>query len=241
MRTWGVWAAAGLLILPGSVFAQEATKGKDHMSVIVSRRVAADFDLNADPEAEAWKAVPAVVAEKDRRGTVVAGHRTEIRSRWTTSHLYLHFRCPYVDLHLHPDPKTDVETNKLWEWDVAEVFVGADFQNIERYKEFQVSPQGEWVDLAIDLSANPPAYDWTWNSGFEAKARLDRAKKVWYGAMRIPLRAIDDREPRPGLELRINFYRIQGPPPNRTWINWQPVNDESFHTPSAFGRLRLGE
>ena len=45
----------------------------------------------------------------------------------------------------------DIETNELWNWDVAEVFIGSDFKNIRRYKEFEVSPQAEWVDLDINL------------------------------------------------------------------------------------------
>jgi hypothetical protein len=39
--------------------------------------------------------------------------------------------------------------------------------------------------------------------------------------------------------MRINLYRCQGKPPERKLINWQPVNNDSFHTPEAFGRLRL--
>jgi hypothetical protein len=229
---------AALLVAP---LAAQGTGRGDHVSLIVSHRAPADFALTADPGAPAWKGIAGVVAEKDRRGTAVPGHRTEIRSRWTPANLYLLFVCPYEELHLRPDPSTSKETNKLWEWDVAEVFVGSEFEQIRRYKEFQVSPQGEWVDLAIDLGAQPPAYDWLWNSGFEVKARLDRAARVWYGEMRIPLSAIDGRTPVPRLEMRINFYRIQGAPPNRKWINWQPVNNDSFHTPEAFGRLRLGE
>jgi hypothetical protein len=56
-------------------------------------------------------------------------------------------RLHYEELYLHPNPSATTETNKLWEWDVAEVFIGSDFKNIRQYKELQVSPQGEWVDL----------------------------------------------------------------------------------------------
>ena len=47
----------------------------------------------------------------------------------------------------------DIETNELWNWDVAEVFIGSDFKNIRRYREFEVSPQAEWVDLDLNLDA----------------------------------------------------------------------------------------
>jgi hypothetical protein len=229
--------AVGLCGLLASVAGEAQTKPE--ADVLVSRRIPADFALTADPDAPPWKGVAGVFAERDRRGVVVPGHRTEIRSRWTEKNLYLLFVSPYEELHLKPEPVTHADTNKLWEWDVAEAFIGSDFQDIKKYKEFQVSPQGEWVDLAIDRGTQPPTHDTTWNSGYEVKARLDRAKRVWYGEMRIPIASLDARPPKPGLEMRINLYRCQGKPPERKLINWQPVNNDSFHTPEAFGRLRL--
>jgi hypothetical protein len=208
-------------------------------SVIVSHRARADFALTADPGAAAWKSVQGVVAEKDRFGKVVPHHRTEIRSRWTDKNVYFLFIAPYDDLYVKPNPTTTAETDKLWDWDVAEAFIGTDFQDIKKYKEFQVSPQSEWVDLAIDRGKTPPSHDVSWNSGYEVKARVDRDKHVWYGEMRIPLEAIDVKAPKNGVVTRINLYRCQGPPEGRKYINWQPVNNETFHTPEAFGRLRL--
>jgi hypothetical protein len=213
--------------------------GAGETNVILSRHAGSDFALAADPGSAAWRGIEGVFAEKDRRGTVVPGHRTEVRSRWTAGSLYLLFICPYEELSLKPDPSTAGETDKLWNWDVAEAFIGTDFTEIKKYREFQVSPQGEWVDLAIDRGTQPPTHDVTWNSGYEVKARLDPRLGVWYGEMRIPMAALGIRAPRVGQEMRINLYRCQGPPPARKYVNWQPVNSESFHTPEAFGRLRL--
>ena len=64
-------------------------------------------------------------------------------------------------------------------------------------------------------------------------------KKIWYGEMRIPFDKIDKRPPKSGNELRINFYRLQGPPPNRSRITWRPTNSDNYHVPEAFGTLRL--
>ncbi|HYU42610.1 MAG TPA: carbohydrate-binding family 9-like protein [Vicinamibacteria bacterium] len=208
-------------------------------SVIVSHRARADFALTADPGAAAWKSVEGVVAEKDRFGKVVPHHRTEVRSRWTDKNLYFLFIAPYDELYVKPNPTTAAETDKLWDWDVAEAFIGTDFKDIKKYKEFQVSPQAEWVDLAIDRGKDPPSHDVSWNSGYEVKARVDRDKHVWYGEMRIPLESIDVKAPKNGVETRINLYRCQGAPADRKYINWQTVNNETFHTPEAFGRLRL--
>src|SRR6185437_1846201 len=140
-------------------------------------------------------------------------------------------------LHLHPHPSRTTETNKLWEWDVAEVFIGSDFKNIRHYREFEMSPQGEWLDLDIDLSRSAPADGWTWNSGFEVAASIDTDHKVWYGAMRIPYRSIDSRAAAPGNLLRVNFYREQGP--RQVESAWRPTMQRTYHVPEKFGTLKL--
>lgn len=198
-----------------------------------------DFALTADPAAKQWKGAPAIIAEVDHFGKTVAGHRTEIRSRWTKDNLYFLFVCPFEEMNLKENPSTEIETNRLWNWDVAEVFVGADFKNIRRYREYQLSPQGEWVDLDIDRDQPKPEGGWVWNSGFKVKARLDREKKIWYGEMQIPIRSIEERPAAAGNQMRINFYRIQGPPATKKYICWQPTGKLNNHVPEAFGRLEL--
>lgn len=220
-----------LIVMVSMASAQDA--------MIKSARAMADFALTADPNSKDWRGVKGVKSERGPTGERTPGHRTEIRSRWTEKNLYFLFTCPYEQLYLTPNPSTTTETNKLWEWDVAEVFIGTDFQNIKRYTEFQVSPQGEWVDLMIDRGPNPPNHDWQWNSGFEVKARIDREKKIWYGEMRIPIDKIDTRAARFGNLMRINFYRLQGPPPDRKYISWQPTGAKNYHVPEAFGTLKL--
>lgn len=164
-------------------------------------------------------------------------HRTEVRSRWTSEHLYFLFTCPYDELHLKPAPKLDAETNELWNWDVAEVFLGSDFENIRRYREFEVSPQGEWVDVDVDLSNPRHEEGWVWNSGMVVAATIDAGRKVWFGAMRIPYQSIDAQPAAAGNTLRMNLYRSQGP--RHQPIAWQPTEKETFHVPEAFGTLLL--
>src|SRR5215467_7072696 len=140
--------------------------------VIVAHRAKSDFDLTADPDSKAWKGVRGVFADKGPMGQPAPGHPTEIRSRWTEGNLYFLFICPYQKLHLKPDPITNADTNHLWDWDVAEVFIGSDFQHIRHYQEFEVSPQGEWVDLDINRDFPKPESGWKWDSGFTSKARI---------------------------------------------------------------------
>ena len=207
--------------------------------VLFSKRASADFGLSVDPDSAAWKNAPRVVTDTDRFGERVPNARTEIRSRWTKENLYFLFISHYETLYLKPEPSLEKETFGLWDYDVVEVFVSSDLKNIHSYKEFEVSPRGEWVDLDIDRSRKDKASDWMWNSGFRFKTKIDEARKVWICEMQIPWKAIDTRPVRAGNELRLNLYRIEGGPEKRKYIAWQQVNSESFHTPERFGRLRL--
>ena len=204
-----------------------------------SLRLQADRALDLDPASPLWSAARPVYAERGRWGEAEPAGRTEIRSRWTEKNLYLLFVCPYRRMHLKPDPHPGRETDHLWDWDVAEAFIGTDFGHIGRYTEYEVSPQGEWVDLEIDRDHPAAQGGIGWNSGFEAKARIDRAASVWYAAMRIPMQAIGLKGAAPGKKMRMNLYRIEGPPPDRTYITWQPTQSETFHVPEAFGTLTL--
>jgi tetratricopeptide (TPR) repeat protein len=210
------------------------------VATIRSVRAKQDAAPITDPADPFWKDIPAVASDNNQYGNMVSPRKTEFRSRWTEGYLYFLFVCPFEELYLRPNPQTSRDTVGLWDWDVAEVFLGNDFEHIKRYKEFEVSPQSEWVDLDINLEARSDD-GWKWNSGFVVAARIDKDAKVWYGAMKIPYKSIDTRPPRPGLKLRANLYRIEGPEPARKFICWQPTHSPTFHMPVAFGRLELVE
>jgi len=209
-------------------------------SRIESRRALHDVSADTDPNSSFWRGVPALFADRDRNGDKVTGYRMEVRSRWTPDNLYFLFICPYAQLYLKPDPKTDVETNELWHWNVAEVFIGSDSRDKRRYKEFEVSPQGEWVDLDINLDRQQNSHDWTWNSGFKVSARIDPATHKWYGFMKIPYRSVDSRPASAGNLLRVNFFLSEGIGADHKAIAWQATHQPTFHVPSVFGILKLG-
>ena len=198
-----------------------------------------DTPLTLDATSPFWISAHPVFIEKDSFGNPAPALRTEVRARWTDHNLYFLFTCPYRQLHLKPDPNPHQETNQLWNWEVAEAFIGSDFADIQRYKEFEVSPQGEWVDLDINLHSPHHEDGWKWNSGFEVLAKIDERKHLWYAAMRIPFSAIDSRPPNAGNTLRLNLFRSGGPPERPYGLAWQPPMSKSFHTPERFGRLKL--
>lgn len=210
-----------------------------HNSTMLSLQAPNDPELSLNVNDAFWREAPVVSFHHDKDGKPLSGHDTEVRSRWTSNNLYLLFTCHYQELYLRPNPDPINETYELWNWDVAEAFIGDDFKNTHHYKEFELSPQSEWVDL--DIKQVPPQADgsWQWNSGFKVKAHIDAAHKVWYGVMQIPFASINAKPPADGLELRINLFRAQGPPANRKLLSWQPTHSETFHVPEAFGTLRL--
>ncbi len=166
--------------------------------------------------------------------------RTEVRGFWTDSDLYLLFRCPYKELNLFLPAKNDAARVNLWDRDVVEMFLGDDWTNIRHYREFEIAPTGDWIDLAIDLDHQ--SYDHSWRSGWKTAARIDRDAHVWYAAARIPLRAVSQAKVAPGTRWRMNLYRIEGlgPDPQRHFMCWQPTcveNRDPNHVPENFGTL----
>ena len=62
---------------------------------IESKQAERDTTADTDPNSAFWRGAAPVLAEGDREGNPVPGHRTEIRSRWTGRNLYFLFTCPY--------------------------------------------------------------------------------------------------------------------------------------------------
>jgi hypothetical protein len=212
---------------------QEPSSGPKARSVFSEE----NCSLNPDPSSAFWRDAPFVLLAQNAYGEAVVGRPSEVRSRWSRKYLYVLFTCPYETLSLKPDPVTSRETNRLWEWDVAEVFIRPHDANIRRYKEFEISPQGEWVDVDVDLDMPNHEDGWVWTSGMEVASHIDREHRLWYGAMRIPFCAIDGNPPIAGNVLRANFFRWCAH--ERTSVAWIPTMKPTFHVPEVFGTLLL--
>jgi len=227
-------AIFSLLLL--GLFLQQPT---DPANVMESYAAAVDWEPAANPAAAEWTGIAGVELFKGFFGDPVPLSPTVVRSRWTGKNLYLLFACPYLKLNLKPNPVTGAETNQLWNWDVAEAFIGSDYLKTSVYKEFQISPQGEFVDLEIDRDNPKEQKGVEWQSGFTVAARIDARKKIWYGEMKIPFASLGVKTPHVADELRIGLFRIEGAEPKRIYVAWRPTGATTFHVPSAFGSLVL--
>jgi hypothetical protein len=198
-------------------------------------------ELNADPNSSTWKRAWSTWIIKDCSHQLdYPKLKTEVRGFWTDSDLYLLFICPYTELNLWLPADNSRDRLKLWDRDVVEFFLGDDWANIKRYREFEIAPTGDWVDLDIDISRD--YYDAKWNSGWQRQGRIDEKNHVWYAAARVPLRSISEKPILAGSKWRANLYRIDGlgEDPVRHFMCWQPTcvtNRDPNHVPEHFGTL----
>lgn len=206
--------------------------------------VAGDPQLSLDPNDGMWRNASSQTISKDcSRKIDYPRIRTTVRAFWTDHDLYLLFECPYIELNLLLPANNSSERVGLWDRDVVEMFLGADWTNIRKYREFEIAPTGDWIDLAIDLDHQ--SYDHNWRSGWHTAARIDKANHTWYAAARIPLSAVSANPVTAGTKWRVNLYRIdgRGPDPQRHFLCWQPTcvqNRDPNHVPEHFGTLVFG-
>ncbi|MBV9762987.1 MAG: carbohydrate-binding family 9-like protein [Acidobacteriaceae bacterium] len=239
-------AAVGCLVIASlAIDAQEFCQVIQPTAVFTFRHVAGNPVLTVDPEAEVWKNAASQIMDKDcQRVITYKNLATEIRAFWTDENLYLLFKCPYTNLNLFLPPNNSAAHVGLWDRDVVEMFLGYDWKNIRHYREFEIAPTGDWIDLAIDLDHD--SYDHSWRSGWHTKARIDEARKIWYAAAEIPLSSVSPEPVRNGTKWRGNLYRIDGlgPDPQRHFMCWQPTcvqKRDSNHVPEHFGTLIFAE
>jgi hypothetical protein len=197
--------------------------------------------LNSDPNSPIWAHAAVTTIEKDCSHQVdYPALKTEVRGFWTDSDLYLLFICPYKELNLWLPSDNSKDRLKLWDRDVVEIFLGDDWERIRHYREFEIAPTGDWVDLAIDL--DKPGDEAKWNSGWQRQGRIDEKNHIWYAAARVPWHSVSEKPIMAGSKWRANLYRIDGlgEDPVRHFMCWQPtcvVNRDPNHVPEHFGTL----
>ena len=108
-------------------------------------------ELMADPAASMWAKSATASMSKDCTWDVdYPDLKTEIRAFYTDTHVYFLFVNPYRTLNVFLPAQGEEDQDKLWDRDVVEMFLAGDRTNINRYREFEIAPTGDRVDLAID-------------------------------------------------------------------------------------------
>jgi alpha-galactosidase len=203
---------------------------------IVAASAAHDFRLDAQHPSRQWQtASPATFCSDWQGRNPDPARQTEVRVLWSPQTLYLRYECRYRELHVFTDSEPNGRRNHLWDRDVSEAFLQPDPSRPRYYKEFEVSPNGLWIDLNISPE---PLQDL--KSGMQRSVWLDEAAKTWAAELAIPMKSLT-RHFDPAAVWRVNFYRIEGTKEPRFYSAWRPTNtpEPNFHIPSAFGRMRF--
>jgi hypothetical protein len=205
-------------------------------SEITATHVPREIRLDAAHPAVDWQSASPIVFCADWQGeSRHPGRETQVRALWSPEMLYLRFECRFRELFLFADAEANGRRDHLWERDVAEAFLQPDPSRQRYYREFEISPNGMWIDLDIF-----PGGRANLQSGLQRSVNLDERESTWTAEMAIPLRALTPHfDPR--AIWRANFYRVEGIEEPRSYMAWQPTQtpQPNFHVPSAFGKLRF--
>ena len=223
----------------------------------VARRILRPIAIDAPNPADEWQDAEPLCFRTDWQGkNPDPALETEVRVLWSLEMLYLRFVCGYREIFVFSDSDAGGRRDHLWERDVAEVFLrppdllakseptirdegrrGSRNRYRAFYKEFEVAPNGMWLDL--DISPAGPA---DLKGKIHHWVKRDERQKIWMAALAIPMQILTPIFD-PALPWRANFYRVEGKSEPRQYLAWQPTHtpEPDFHVPEAFGTLRFVE
>jgi alpha-galactosidase len=236
MRVFRRWYVLLFYCLPMMSQTSVLTPCSSSGAEIVASPVAQAIVLNATQPAREWVSAAPVTFCSDWQGKNADPNReTRVRVLWSREKLYLRFECRYRELHVFPVAEPNGRRDQLWDRDVAEAFLQPDPSQPHAYKEFEISPNGFWIDLDIAPGAKPDL-----KSGLQRSVVLDKAAHTWAAELAIPMKALTPVFD-PAAIWRVNFFRVEGKEEPRGYYAWQPTHTPkpNFHVPSAFGRMRF--
>jgi alpha-galactosidase len=205
-------------------------------SEIIASRASSEIRLDAAHSAPEWQSAQSVRFQSDWQGkNPDPALETEVRVLWSPTDLYLRLVCRYRDLFVFEDSEQNGRRDHLWDRDVTEAFLQPDPSVERRYKEFEVAPNGMWIDLDISPSGLADL-----KSGLNRSVHVDAKRKIWTAELAIPMPSLTTHFD-PEKIWRANFYRVEGNAEPRQYMAWQPTHtpQPNFHVPKAFGTLRF--
>ena len=203
---------------------------------IVAQYVEAVVPLDAAHPAQLWQRAIPIAFSSDWQGkNADPGRETQVRALWSRKYLYLRFSCHYRELFTFEDFDPSGRRDHLWDRDVAEAFLQPEPSRERFYREFEVSPNGMWVDLDIFPGGLADL-----KSGLQRSVVLDEKAHTWTAELAIPMKSLTVNFD-PDRIWRANFYRVEGRKEPRAYLAWQATHtpQPNFHVPKAFGRLRF--
>ncbi|MBN1567892.1 MAG: carbohydrate-binding family 9-like protein [Acidobacteria bacterium] len=186
------------------------------------------------PDPASWqKAVPIIFCSDWRGENTDDLRETEVRMLWSYKFLFIRFRCRYREIYAYKGGNS--RRDKLWMRDVAEIFIRPPGRRLRHYLEFEISPNGYWLDLDIAPNRKTILF-----CDLKSRAAIDPDASVWTAELAIPMNCLTAFF-NPDDSWRVNLFRIEGSEPNRFYSAWHPTHTSqpNFHVPEAFGELHF--
>jgi len=201
---------------------------------IIAAQVRRPMDAQTFPSKDDWSRARPVVFCANWKGEQADPQRkTEVRMLWSSQSFYLRFEARYREIYIYSEANQRRE--RLFLRDVAEVFIQPNSTEGKHYKEFEISPNGNWLDLDI-----APTGGSNLMCDVKTKAIILNEKHLWVAELAIPMKCLARNFDR-NADWRLNLFRIEGQGPDRFFSAWRPTQTErpDFHVPEVFGTLKF--
>lgn len=187
------------------------------------------------PDPSAWETAPMAAFCSDWRGEHTDPRReTQVRLLWSHECIYIRFHCRYREIYVYEGNNS--RRDKLWLRDVAEVFIRPGADDATHYREFEIGPNGDWLDLDISQGEKSLLF-----CDLRSRVVVNAEAAVWIAELALPIDCLTTAFD-PSEVWRMNLFRIEGREPNRFYSAWIPTHTPkpNFHVPECFGELLFG-
>lgn len=198
-----------------------------------------DFSIK-ELDHQSWKKASEILIDKYWSGEIApVGRHFKAKLLWTANALYVRFEASQNEpLVISDQPNLKSKTRGLWERDVCEIFLAPKKDEPRRYLEFEIAPNGEWIDLGIYQKPDERITDWDYDSGMQSAARIEKDRVLM--AIKIEWKAFGATPKQDDVWLG-NIFRCVGAGAARGYLTWQPTltKEASFHVPERFGAFEF--
>lgn len=200
-----------------------------------------DFSVN-ELENKAWNKAKTVTIDKYWSGKNAPKNR-EFKTKilWSETAIYVRFEANQSEpLVVSETPNLTSKTRGLWDRDVCEIFLAPNAKEFRKYFEFEIAPNGEWIDLGIYQKPDERITDWDYVSGMQSKSIIGK-DKIWM-AIKIEWKAFG-KTAKAGDVWLGNIFRCVGEGETRGYLAWSPTltKTPSFHVPEKFGEFEFAK
>lgn len=167
------------------------------------------------------------------------GRHAKAKLLWSKTAIYVRFEANQTEpLIVSAAPNLQTKTKGLWDRDVCEIFLAPNRSEPRKYFEFEIAPNGEWIDLGIYQKPDDRITDWDYNSGMQSAARIEKDKVLM--AIKIEWKAFG-KTPKAGDVWLGNLFRCVGSGETRGYLAWSATGtkEPAFHVPEKFGEFEF--